>query len=121
MTSLAWGWFFWLPVTQPWKQADPGPGTWLEALPWDSEHRFPWERSRGRAGVTRAGALPAASLGPPPNADSSSRVIRMQSDASAAPCPAQDAQPGSKSSYYGLLAQKKPLSTRVGNIAQAGM
>lgn len=65
MTSLAWGWFFWLPVTQPWKQADPGPGTWLEALPWDSEHRFPWERSRGRAGVMRAGALPAASLGPP--------------------------------------------------------
>lgn len=42
-------------------------------------------------------------------ADSSSRVIRMQSDASAAPCPAQDAQPGIKSSCYRLLASNRAI------------
>lgn len=42
-------------------------------------------------------------------AGSSSRIIRMQSDASAAPCPAQDAQPGIKSSCYGLLAPNRAI------------
>lgn len=42
-------------------------------------------------------------------ADSSSHIIRMQSDASAAPCPAQDAQPGIKSSCYGLLAPNRAI------------
>lgn len=42
-------------------------------------------------------------------ADSSSRVIRMQLGALAAPCPAQDAQPGIKSSCYGLLAPNRAI------------
>lgn len=42
-------------------------------------------------------------------ANSSSRVIRMQLDASAAPHPAQDAQPGIKSSCYGLLASNRAI------------
>lgn len=42
-------------------------------------------------------------------ADSFSCVIRMQSDASATPCPAQDTQTGIKYSCYGLLASNRAI------------